>query len=93
MLMINPHDLAELLDRKGYYVDDDDGEVTASLDPYEDELDDLLILLAAVECLQLKRKPVENQLGFYLPHWRAYEDMEQYCKEFPQDPACLDYDA
>ena len=67
--MINPHDLAELLDRKGYYVDDDDGEVTASLDPYE------------------------NQLGFYLPHWRAYEDMEQYCKEFPQDPACLDYDA
>ena len=92
MLLINPHDLAQLLDRNGFYVDDEDGEVAKNLDPYEDEVDDLLIILAAVGALQVRHKPEENLLGFYLPHWKTYDSMEAYCEQFPNDPACKTYD-
>ena len=91
--MINPHDLAELLDRNGFYIDDDDGEVLPSLDPDDNVEEDLLIMLAAVGCLVLKRHADDNMIGFYLPHWKAYSDMDEYCLEFPNDPACKDYDS
>ena len=32
-MRLNPHDLSELLDRLGYYVDDETGEVMIELDP------------------------------------------------------------
>ena len=94
MPLINVHDLAQLLDRKGYYIDEHDGEVTTSLnfDLDEPNVTDLLITLAAVGALHIKYKPDENQIGFYLPNWKCYSSMEAYCEEFPNDPACKTYD-
>ena len=94
MPLINVHDLAQLLDRKGYYIDEYDGEVTTSLnfDLDEPNVTDLLITLAAVGALHIKYKPDENQIGFYLPNWKCYSSMEAYCEEFPNDPACKTYD-
>ena len=91
MPLINVHDLAQLLDRHGYYVDDDDGEVAISLNDTEN-VDNLLIILAVLGALQVKNKPEENQLGFYLPHWKCYDSMEAYCAQHPNDPACKTYD-
>ena len=91
MPLINVHDLAQLLDRQGYYVDDDDGEVAISLNDTEN-VDNLLIILAVLGALQVKNKPEENQLGFFLPHWKCYDSMEAYCAQHPNDPACKTYD-
>ena len=91
MPLINVHDLAQLLDRKGYYIDDDDGEVAISLNDTEN-VDNLLIILAVLGALQVKNKPEENQLGFFLPHWKCYDSMEAYCAQHPNDPACKTYD-
>ena len=54
MPLINVHDLAQLLDRQGYYINDDDGEVVLNYDPGEDNVDNLLIVLAAVGALHVK---------------------------------------
>tara|TARA_Y100001951_G_scaffold19039_1_gene14259 strand:+ start:587 stop:865 length:279 start_codon:yes stop_codon:yes gene_type:complete len=91
MPLINVHDLAQLLDRQGYYVDDEDGEVAISLNDTEN-VDNLLIILAVLGALQVKNKPEENQLGFFLPHWKCYDSMEAYCAQHPNDPACKTYD-
>ena len=91
MPLINVHDLAQLLDRKGYYIDDEDGEVLLNLAD-ESNVDDLLIILAAVGALQVKNKTLENELGFYLPHWKCYNNLESYCEDFPNYPACKCYD-
>ena len=91
MPLINVHDLAQLLDRKGYYIDDEDGEVLLNLAD-ESNVDDLLITLAAVGALQVKNKTLENELGFYLPHWKCYNNLESYCEDFPNYPACKCYD-
>jgi len=91
MPLINVHDLAQLLDRKGYYIDDEDGEVLLDLAD-ESNVDDLLITLAAVGALQVKNKTLENELGFYLPHWKCYNNLESYCEDFPNYPACKCYD-
>jgi len=91
MPLINVHDLAQLLDRKGYYIDDEDGEVLLNLAD-ESNVDDLLIILAAVGALQVKHKTLENELGFYLPHWKCYNNLESYCEDFPNYPACKCYD-
>ena len=92
MPLINVHDLAQLLDRQGYYINDDDGEVVLNYDPGEDNVDNLLIVLAAVGALHVKYKPEDHQLGFFLPNWKCYCSMEAYCEEFPNDPACKTYD-
>ena len=91
MPLINVHDLAQLLDRQGYYIDDEDGEVLLNLAD-ESNVDDLLIILAAVGALHVKYKPEDHQLGFFLPNWKCYGSMEAYCEEFPNDPACKTYD-
>ena len=91
MPLINVHDLAQLLDRQGYYVDDEDGEIAISLNDTEN-VDNLLIILAVLGALQVKNKPEENQLGFFLPHWKCYDSMEAYCAQHPNDPACKTYD-
>ena len=91
MPLINVHDLAQLLDRKGYYIDDEDGEVLLNLAD-ESNVDDLLITLAAVGALQVKNKTLENEVGFYLPHWKCYNNLESYCEDFPNYPACKCYD-
>ena len=92
MPLINVHDLAQLLDRQGYYIDDEDGEVVLNYDPDESNVDDLLIILAAVGALEVKPKPDDHQLCFYLPHWRCYNNLEAYCQDFPNYPACKSYD-
>ena len=92
MPLINVHDLAQLLDRKGYYIDEEEGEVLINYNPEEDNVDNLLIVLAAVGALHVKYKPEDHQLGFFLPNWKCYGSMEAYCEEFPNDPACKTYD-
>ena len=92
MPLINVHDLAQLLDRQGYYINDDDGEVVLNYDPDESNVDNLLIVLAAVGALHVKYKPEDHELGFFLPNWKCYGSMEAYCEEFPNDPACKTYD-
>ena len=92
MPLINVHDLAQLLDRQGYYINDDDGEVVLNYDPEEDNVDNLLIVLAAVGALHVKYKPEDHELGFFFPNWNCYGSMEAYCEEFPNDPACKTYD-
>ena len=89
---MNPHDLSEILDRLGYYINDDTGEVMLEIDPCGPPIiDNLLVILAAQGLLQTKRNP-EYELGFYLPNWRCFSNMEEYCKVFPYEQQCKSYD-
>ena len=46
-MRLNPHDLSELLDRLGYYIDDETGEVFIELDPCgPPSIDKFLVVLA-----------------------------------------------
>jgi len=91
-MSLNPHDLSEILDRLGYYIDDDTGEVLLELDPCGPPLiDKFLVTLASQGQLIIKRNP-DFELGFYLPNWRAFNSMEEYCKVFPNEQQCKMYD-
>ena len=47
-MTLNPHDLSELLDRLGYYIDDETGEVFIELDPCgPPSIDKFLVILAS----------------------------------------------
>jgi len=88
--MINPLDLAELLEKEGYGLDDDTGEVFV---PYENDAlnNELLITLSSLGKLNVGRNE-DWKLCFYLPHWGCYTSMEDYCLEFPQEQQCKCYD-
>ena len=86
-MKINPLDLGELLEEEGYGLAQDTGEVYT--DPESKR--DLLILLASLGKLRVKRD-AEFQLGFYLPHWKCFETLSDYCLEFPHEQQCKCYD-
>ena len=89
---MNPCDLSEILDRLGYYLNDDTGEVMLEIDPCGPPvIDNLMVILAAQGLLITKRNP-EFELGFYLPNWRTFNSMEEYCKVFPYEQQCKSYD-
>ena len=89
---MNPCDLSEILDRLGYYINDDTGEVMLEIDPCGPPvIDNLMVILAAQGLLITKRNP-EFELGFYLPNWRTFNNMEEYCKVFPYEQQCKSYD-
>jgi len=89
---INPADLALLLDSKGYYVDEDTGEViTKSPHHDEDPPSDLLIILAAVGTLTIG-PDFHNDLSFFITNWRSFHSIEEYCEDFPADQQCKNYD-
>ena len=65
---MNPCDLSEILDRLGYYIDDNTGEVMLEIDPCGPPIiDNLLVILASQGKLITKRNP-EYEIGFYLPN-------------------------
>ena len=69
-MTLNPHDLSEILDRLGYYIDDDTGEVSLELDPCgPPTIDKFLVLLASQGQLTTKRTAA-HELGFYLTNWQ-----------------------
>jgi len=90
---MNPHDLANVLDKKGYWIDDDTGEVSMSIDTTleEEKPTDLLVLLAATGQLELRYDSL-NDPKFFLKNWKCYESMEEYCKVHPHEPQCKTYD-
>jgi len=89
---MNPHDLSEILDRMGYWIDDDTGEVMLEVDPCGPPIiDNLLVTLAAQNKLVTKRNE-QWELGFYLPNWKCFNNMEEYCKVFPHEQQCKSYD-
>ena len=88
-MTLNPHDLSELLYRLGYYVDDETGEVMIELD--RPIIDKFLTNLAVQGSLIMKRN-AEYELGFYLPNWQCFSSMEEYCKVFPYEQQCKEYD-
>tara|TARA_R100000458_G_scaffold9335_1_gene7439 strand:+ start:673 stop:939 length:267 start_codon:yes stop_codon:yes gene_type:complete len=88
-MTLNPHDLSELLYRLGYYVDDETGEVMIELD--RPVIDKFLTNLAVQGSLIMKRN-AEYELGFYLPNWQCFSSMEEYCKVFPYEQQCKEYD-
>ena len=91
-MRLNQHDLSELLDRLGYYVDDETGEIMIELDPCGPPIiDKFLVTLASQGQLITKRNP-EFELGFYLPDWRCFNSMEEYCSVFPYEQQCKMYD-
>ena len=85
--IINPLDLAELLEREQYRIDEDTGEVYPH--PTKSEWD--LILLASEGNLKVKRNAL-HELGYYIPHWQCYNSFEDYCKEFPHEQQCKCYE-
>ena len=89
---INVHDLALLLDAKGYWINDDSGEVYRLDDVmHPKEPSDLMVLLAAIGKLEVKLNH-QGEHGFFLPHWRALNSIEEYCEEFPSEQQCKKYD-
>ena len=55
---MNPCDLSEILDRLGYYINDDTGEVMLEIDPCGPPvIDNLMVILAAQGLLITKRNP------------------------------------
>tara|TARA_R100000231_G_scaffold105539_1_gene78227 strand:+ start:1011 stop:1289 length:279 start_codon:yes stop_codon:yes gene_type:complete len=91
-MTINPHDLSELLYNLGYYVDDDTGEVMVEIRPDGTTTYDKY-LVAMVTTGRLITKRDENwQLKIYLPNWKCFDSMEEYCKVFPNEQQCKDYD-
>ena len=88
-MTLNPHDLSELLYRLGYYVDDETGAVMIELD--RPVIDKFLTNLAVQGSLIMKRN-AEYELGFYLPNWQCFSSMEEYCKVFPYEQQCKEYD-
>ena len=84
---IDPLDLAELLEREQYLIDEDTGEVYPH--PTKSEWD--LILLASEGNLRVKRN-AQHELGYYIPHWECYNSLEDYCKEFPYEQQCKCYE-
>ena len=91
-MTLNPHDLSECLDRLGYYIDDETGEVFIELDPCgPPSIDKFLVTLASQGQLITKRNAA-YELGFYLPNWQCFSNMEEYCKVFPYEQQCKIYD-
>tara|TARA_R100001082_G_C4301742_1_gene132739 strand:+ start:437 stop:700 length:264 start_codon:yes stop_codon:yes gene_type:complete len=86
MVPINVLDLEELLNKEGYGVDEDTGEVYG--DP--EDSNKFLITLAACGTLNVKRTGFS--LGFYIPHYTCYNSMDDYCQEFPNEQQCKYYD-
>ncbi len=84
---IDPLDLAELLEREQYQIDEDTGEVYPH--PTKSEWD--LILLASEGNLKVKRNAL-HELGYYIPHWECYDSLENYCKEFSHEQQCKCYE-
>lgn len=87
MNKMNPIDLAEMLEREQYLIDDDTGEVLPN--PNKDQWE--LLTLASTGNLKLKRNAL-HELGYYIPHWRCYNGLEEYCSEFPHEQQCKCYD-
>lgn len=89
MSTMNPIDLADLLEEEQCKIDEDTGEVIPN--PNKDHWG--LLLLASQGDLKVKRSVVPPyELGYYIPHWNAYDGIEGYCKEFPTDPQCKNYE-
>ena len=89
---MNPCDLSEILDRLGYYINDDTGEVMLEIDPCGPPvIDNLLVILASQGKLITKRNP-EYEIGFYLPNLTCFNSMEEYCKVFPYEQQGKCYD-
>ena len=84
---INPLDLADLLEREQYEIDEDTGEVYPN--PKRSEWE--LLLLASQGNLRVKRNAL-HELGYYIPHWECYDSLEDYCKEFPYEQQCKCYE-
>ncbi len=85
--MIDPLDLAELLEREQYRIDEDTGEVYPN--PAKDHWE--LLSLASEGLLRVKRNAL-HELGYYIPHWRCYNSFEDYCEEFPYEQQCKCYE-
>ena len=85
--MIDPLDLADLLEREQYKVDEDTGEVYPN--PKRSEWE--LLLLASQGNLRVKRNAL-HELGYYIPHWECYNSLEDYCKEFTHEQQCKCYE-
>ena len=85
MNKIPPLDLAELLQEDGYELDLETGEV------YTRDNEWLLMLLASAGNLRVKRNH-HHELGYYIPHWKAFDSLEDYCNEFPHEQQCKCYE-
>ena len=87
MMTINPYDLADLLSREGYGIDDDTGEVYTEPESKRE----FLLTLACLGKLRVKQD-AQFQLGFYIPHWNCDNSFSEYCQEFPHEQQCKCYD-
>ena len=87
MAPINAIDLADLLEYEGYAIDQDTGEVYTEPNGKRT----LLVILAALNQLYVAHD-AEFQLGFYIPHWKCYDSLSDYCNEFPHEQQCKCYD-
>ena len=55
------------------------------------ELEAVNILLAAVGKLEVKLNH-QGEHGFFLPHWKSFNSIEEYCEDFPSEQQCKKYD-
>tara|TARA_R110001606_G_scaffold350716_1_gene500875 strand:+ start:370 stop:630 length:261 start_codon:yes stop_codon:yes gene_type:complete len=85
--MLNPSDLADLLQIAGFEVDYDTGEVFKT---HTNVSHELLILLASLGKIDVGRD--EDYLPtFFIPDLNI-STIEQYCEAHPSDPQCKHYD-
>ena len=93
MNRINPIDFGELLEEMGYVVQDDTGEVYTPADnqPFW-EAQRFLLDLAIRGHLIVDRDHLEKEMTYFIPHWKCFNSLQDYCEAFPDNQECLMYD-
>ena len=92
-MRINPFDLCDALEQMGYVVDDDTGEVYIPPDHHKMfTAQKFLLELALDGHLTLDKQIYEQEIVYYIPHWKCFDGMDSYCKDFPNEQQCKYYD-
>ena len=90
---INAIDFGDVLEELGYIVNDETGEVYTPADHVQFfNAQRFLLMLTLDGHLIIDRDHIERCMTYFIPHYKCYNGMEQYCEEHADDPQCLLYD-
>ncbi len=92
-MKLNPIDFGEVLEEMGYIVQDDTGQVyvPASHTNYF-EAQRFLVELVLHDQLIIDRDHLEMEMSYFIPHWKCFNSIQDYCDAYPNDKECLMYD-
>ena len=90
---INAIDFGEVLEELGYIVNDETGEVYTPADHVQFfNAQRFLLMLTLDGHLYIDRDHIERCMTYFIPHYKCFNSMEDYCQEHAEDPQCLLYD-